>query len=80
VDGHDLEVGVDVGAPQLGARALAEVSEQAGDRFGAVQADVLVAHQVAERGDRLDVVADVGGGAVGARVAVVDDRERAAAS
>ena len=80
VDGHDLEVGVDVRAPQLGAGAVFEVVQQADELAGPVQANVLVADQVPERGDRLDVVADVRRRAVGARVAVVDDRERAAAA
>jgi hypothetical protein len=78
VNGHHLQVGVDLGRAQLRPRALAEVVEQLRELLGAVQADVLVADEVAERRDRLDVVADVGRGAVGAGVAVVDDGERGA--
>ena len=70
---------LDVRAPQLRPRALAQVAEQGDELVRPVQADVLVADQVPERRDRLDVVADVRRRAVGAGVPVVDDRERAAA-
>ena len=46
------EVGVDAGPLQLRPRALPEVVEQLRELFGPVQADVLVADEVAERGDR----------------------------
>ena len=78
VDGHHLKVGVDAGPAQLRPRALPEVLQQGRELLGTVQPDVLVADEVAERGDRLDVIADVGRCAVGARVAIVDDRERRA--
>ena len=77
VDGDDVQLGLDVVQAALGPRALAQALEQAGELVAAVQPDALVADEVAERGDALDVVAEVGRGAVGARVAVVDDRERA---
>ena len=77
VHGHDLEVGVDLVAPALRPRALAEPVEQVDERRRAVQPDAAVADEMAERGDALDVVADVRRRAVGAGVAVVDHRERA---
>ena len=62
-----------------GAHPLAELAEHRGELLAAVQPDAAVADQVAERSDALDVVAEVGRRAVGARVAVVHDRDRAAA-
>ena len=79
VDGDDVELALDVVEPALGPRASAQALEQGGELVAGVQADALVADQVAERGDALDVVADVRRGAVGARVAVVDHREGATA-
>ena len=78
VDRHDLEVRLDVGALQLRSHPLAEPLEQADERLLAVQADPAVAHQVAERGDALHVVADVRRRAAGPRVAVVHHREHRA--
>ena len=80
VDGDDLEVGFDVAQPPLGPRALAQPFEQGDEILAPVQAHALVADEVAERGDALDMVADVGRGAAGGRMAVVHDRERAAAA
>ena len=77
MDGDDVQLGLDVVQAALRPRALAQSLEQAGELVAPVQPDALVADQVAERGDALDVVAEVGRGAVGTRVAVVDDRERA---
>ena len=80
VDGHHLEVGVDAGPPQLRPRALA-----GGRRAGATSSSGRRAGGRSRWRTRwpsaaiaLDVVADVGRRAVGARVAVVDDRERRA--
>ena len=67
VHGHDLEVGVDVVARAArGARGSPQPLEQRDELVAAVQAHAAVADQVAERGDALDVVADVGRRAVAA--------------
>ena len=80
MDGHDLDVRLDVVPRALGPDAVAEPAEHGGELVAAVQPHAAVADEVAERGDALDVVAEVGRRAVGARVAVVHDRDRAAAT
>ena len=67
VHGDDLEVGVDAVAAQLGTGPLAEPREQRDQLRVAVQPHAAVPDQVAERGDALDVVADVRRRALGAR-------------
>ena len=78
VHGHDLDVGVDVVARALRPHPLAELAEHRGELLAPVQPDAAVADEVAERGDALHVVAEVGRRPVRARVAVVHDRDRAA--
>jgi hypothetical protein len=68
---------ITVGAPALGPGAGAELLEQVDQVLAPVQAHALVADEVAERGDALDVVADVGRRLRRGRMAVVHDRERA---
>ena len=76
VRGDDLEVRLDAAAPALGPRPAPQLLEQVDQLLAAVQADALVADEMAERRDRLDVVADVGGRLRRGRVAVVHHRER----
>ena len=59
-----------------GRDASGELPQQVDEVVAAVQADALVADEVADRGDALDVVADVRGAPLAAGMAVVDDRER----
>ena len=76
VGGDHLDVGGDVVAPPLGADAVAELAEQVDQVLAAVQPHAVVADEVAERRDRLHVVADVRRRLRRRRMAVVHHRER----
>ena len=78
VDRHHLEVGVEIVAPELRPGPVAERREQVDQLVLAVEAHAAVADDVRERGDALDVIADVGGRTGRARMPVVHDREHRA--
>ena len=62
-------------APSLGAHPAAQLGDQVHQVLGTLEAEVLVSDEVAERGERLDMVADVRRGPRPTRVLVVHDRE-----
>lgn len=75
VDRHEVDVGGDAGAAELGADAVLHGVHEVHDVGVAVEAQVLVPHDVAERGEGLDLVADVLGGAGASGLQVVDEPE-----
>ncbi len=75
VDRQHVHVGVDAVPAERRPGALGEPVQQGDQVVVPVEAHRLVTHEVAERGDALHVVADVGRAPGHARVAVVHDGE-----
>ena len=76
VHGEQLQLRLDVVQLPLGPDAALQLVHQVDEVLRSGELELLVAREVSQRGDALDVVADVGRGAGPARVAVVHDRER----
>ena len=78
VDRHHLEVSFEIVARELRSCAVSERREQIDQLALAVEAHAAVAYDMRERGDALDVIADVGRCAGRTRMPVVHDREHRA--